>query len=306
VGHVIENQAKEGLSVKEIEFEAPQTLTEAVALLRERGKDARVLAGGTDLIVQLREGKREPDLVVDVKGIPELYNLSYSATSGLLLGAAVPCSKVYNDPVVCECYPGLIDAASLIGSIQIQSRASLGGNLCNGSPAADGVPPLIVLSAVCRIAGPNGERELPAEEFITGPGQTVLGPQEILVSLRLPPPPERSGAKYLRFIPRNEMDIAVAGAASYLELDQDGKTIRAARVVLAAVAPTPLLVGEAADVLIGKPASEDLFEAAAEAARKAARPITDMRGAEWQRRHLAGVLVRRTLQGALERARGTE
>lgn len=292
--------------MKEIEFEAPQTLTDVVRLLGERGKDARILAGGTDLIVQLREGKRGPDVVVDVKGVPELYDLSYDATSGLLLGAAVPCSRVYQDATVCQRYPGLIDAASLIGSVQIQNRASLGGNLCNGSPAADGVPPLIVLSAVCRIVGPDGERELPAEEFITGPGKTILKPQEMLVSLRLPPPPERSGAKYLRFIPRNEMDIAVAGAASYLELEQDGQTIRAARVSLAAVAPTPLLVSAAAKVLIGKPASEELFESAAEAARKAARPITDMRGTEWQRRHLAGVLVRRTLQGALLRARGAE
>ncbi len=297
--------------MKEIQYIAPRVLADAVKLLAELGPRARVLAGGTDLIVQLREGTlarrlagADPDTIVDVKGIPELDDVSYDPTGGLVIGAAVPCSRIYEDERVARHYPGLIDAASLIGSVQIQNRASFGGNLCNASPAADGIPPLIVLRAKCRIAGPGGTRTVAVEDFCTGPGRTVLGPREILVSFHLPPPLPRSGARYLRFIPRNEMDIAVAGAAVSLFLADDLETIREARVALAAVAPTPLLVREAADALAGKRAGAAAFEAAAEAARKAARPITDMRGTEAQRRHLAGVLTRRGLEGALARARG--
>ncbi len=297
--------------MKDIAYAAPRTLSEAVRLLAEHGSRARVLAGGTDLIVQLREdtlsrrlGGADPDTIIDVKGIPELTHVVLEPGTGLTIGAAASCSRIYEDPIIAKTFPCLIDAASLIGSVQIQNRASFGGNLCNASPAADGIPPLIVLGATLRIAGGKGTRSVPVEDFCTGPGRTVMAPGEVLVSIFLPAPRPRSGARYERFIPRNEMDIAVAGAASMLELDADLTTIRNARVALAAVAPTPLLVKEAAQALIGKKAGPEAFEAAAEAARRAAKPITDMRGEDWQRRHLAGVLTVRTLEVAFERARG--
>ncbi len=290
--------------MKAIRYACPQSLEEAVSLFAQRGPLARPFAGGTDLIVQMREGKKEPNLVVDLKRIPELNELSFQPQRGLVIGAAVPCSQIYEHEEIAGLYPGLIDAVSLIGGIQIQNRATLGGNLCNASPAADGVPPLIVHRAACRIRGPRGERTLPVEKVCTEPGRTALDADEILVSFHLPAPPERSGARYLRFIPRNEMDIAVAGAASFLELEKDSQTIRGARIALAAVAPTPLLVEEAGGLLIGKRAGEEPFARAAATCREAALPISDMRGAAWQRKHLIEVLVKRTLQGAFQRARG--
>jgi CO/xanthine dehydrogenase FAD-binding subunit len=281
-----------------------RTVDEAVSLLASKGDQARVLAGGTDLIVQVREGRRQLELIVDVKKIPDVNVLSYDPQNGLHLGAAVPCHRIYGDAIIAQAYPGLIDAFSLIGGIQIQGRASIGGNLCNSSPAADSIPPLIVHHTTCVIAGPNGRREVPVEQFCTGPGQNLLEHGELLVSLRIPPPPNNFGSHYQRFIPRNEMDIAVVGVGSAVVLSEDRSTIVAARIALGAVAPTPLLVEEAAAALVGKPISEDAIAEAAAAARAAARPITDMRGTVEQRRHLSGVLTRRTLQGAIARARG--
>ncbi len=286
------------------EYVRAQSTEQAVALLAEAGEQARVLAGGTDLLPQMKEGRRKVALVVDVKLIPELNELCYDPDEGLWLGAAVPCYRIYSHPVVARAYPGLIDAASLIGGVQIQGRASLGGNLCNASPAGDSIPALIVHSAVARIAGPAGRREVPVEAFCTGPGRTVLGPGELLVALHLPPPRPGFGAAYVRFIPRNEMDIAVAGAGASLQLDDRGEMIVAARVALGAVAPTPLYVPAAGAALVGRPVAEAAaaFAAAAEIARAAAQPITDMRGTEAQRKHLSAVLTRRALQRALARS----
>jgi len=285
------------------DYAAPRSVDEAVALLDPRGDQARVLSGGTDIIVQLREGRRKLALLVDVKGIPELNQLSYDSQRGLVLGAAVPCHKIYEDAATAAAYPGLIDAVSLVGGTAIQGRATVGGNLCNASPAADTIPPLIVLEATCVIAGPKGQREVPVEDFCTGPGRTVLQNGEFLVSVRIPPPKPRSGAFYLRFIPRNEMDIAVVGAGASVLLNADRTAFVSARVALGAVAPTPLLVHEAAAALAGKPISDEAIRAAAEAARAAARPIDDMRGTIAFRRHLSGVLTRRALQGAIQRAK---
>jgi carbon-monoxide dehydrogenase medium subunit len=230
--------------------------------------------------------------------------LSYDPQAGLRLGAAVPCHKIYNNATIAHAYPGLMDAFTLIGGTQIQGRASIGGNLCNSSPAADSIPPLIVHHTVCVIAGPNGRREVPVEQFCTGPGRNVLQRGEFLVSFRIPAPPKNFGAHYQRFIPRNEMDIAVVGVGSAVVLSEDRTAITAARIALGAVAPTPLLAEEAAAALVGKPISDTTIAAAAEAARAAARPISDMRGTVEQRRHLVGVLTRRTLQGAIARAKG--
>jgi carbon-monoxide dehydrogenase medium subunit len=280
-------------------------LKETVALLQERGEGARVLSGGTDLIVQVREDRRQLDLMIDVKNIPELGEITYSPQGGLTLGAAVPCQRIYENPSLCKAYPGLIDAAELIGGIQIQNRASFGGNLCNSSPAADSIPAMIVHHAVCRIAGPAGTREIPVEHFCTAPGQNVLKPNEVLVSFHIPPPASNFGASYLRFIPRNEMDIAVVGCGASVQLSADRKTFVRARVALGAVAPTPLLVESAALELVGQLVTEDAISKAALEAQAAARPITDMRGTAEFRRHLVEVLTRRALRKAIERTKAS-
>ena len=279
-----------------------QNAEHAATLLQQQNGRARILAGGTDLIVALREHRIEADLVIDIKGIPEVDELTFDAHDGLRLGAAVPCHRIYRHAEVVRHYPGLIDAASLIGGIQIQGRASLGGNLCNASPAADSIPVLIVHSAICDIALPQTRRRVPVEEFCTAPGKTVLGRGEFLASLHLPPPPPGFGAAYLRFIPRNEMDIAVVGVGAAVQLDASRRRIVAARIALGAVAPTPLFVREAGDALIGAEVSEAALMHAAQIAQAAARPISDMRGTAEFRRHLVGVLTRRALVQAIARA----
>ena len=287
-----------------IDFVTPKTLSEAVGIMASKGDRARALAGGTDLLVQLRGGRRSADLVVDIKEIPELNELSYDSQKGLVVGAAVPCYRVYQDQAVVSNYPGLIDAAALIGGIQIQGRASIGGNLCNAAPSGDSIPPVIVLGGVAHIAGPNGNREVPTEDFCTGPGQSVMQPGEILVSINFPPPLPHSGASYLRFIPRNEMDIAVAGVGTSVVLDASGQNFVSARISLASVAPTPVLARDAGDSLAGKPVSDATIQEASEKAMADAKPINDMRGTIRQRTHLVGVLTRRTLNNAIQRARG--
>jgi CO/xanthine dehydrogenase FAD-binding subunit len=286
--------------VKWFDYAAPASVAEAVGLLTAH-PSARLLAGGTDLLVQLRAGRKETDLVVDAKRIPELNAIHYDPTGGLTLGSAVPCYRIYRDNTVVRAYPSLAEVASLIGGTQIQGRASIGGNLCNAAPSADSVPLLIALGATCRVAGPRGSRDVAVEDFCTAPGRTVLQPDELLVSLHLPTPAPHSGARYLRFIPRNEMDIAVAGAGVEVILE-NGK-FRSARVALAAVAPTPLYVREAGESLAGSPVDEASIAAAAEIARKSARPITDMRGTADYRSHLCAVLTRRALEAAVARAR---
>ena len=287
-----------------IDYVAPKSIQEAVELMASKGDQARAMAGGTDLLVQLRGGRRTSEVVVDIKDISELNQLTYDSQKGLTIGAAVPCYKIYQDDQIAGLYPGLVDSASLIGSIQIQGRASIGGNLCNSAPSADGIPALIALGAVANVAGPNGNREIPVEEFCTGPGQNVLGSGEILVSVSIAAPQDNSGAAYLRFIPRNEMDIAVAGVGASVLLDSSGQNFVSARIALASVAPTPVFLKAAGDSLAGKPVSDDSINEAAEKAMGDAKPITDMRGTIKQRTHLIGVLTRRTLDNAIKRARG--
>jgi carbon-monoxide dehydrogenase medium subunit len=285
------------------EYAAPKTVAEAVALLAEKGDRARVLAGGTDLIVQVREGRRSLDWVVDVKHIAEVNQLQLDPKEGLTIGAAVPCYRVCEDAAVAKAYPGLCDAVSLIGGVQIQSRASVGGNLCNASPAADTIPALIAHEAVCFIAGPNGPRTVPVEQFCTAPGRTVLQRGEFLTCLRIPAPKTRFGASYLRFIPRNEMDIAVVGAGVALTLDESKSRCLQARIALAAVAPTPVLATDAGAALANGPLNDALIDKAAALAQSVARPISDMRGDAEYRKHLVGVLVKRAVRAAVARAR---
>ena len=283
-----------------VKYARPSSIEEAVGLLEEGGARARVLAGGTDLIVLARERRIDVDLFVDVKGVDALTAITYEPEAGLTIGAAAPCYRIAASPAVREHYPCLIDCATLIGGVAIQGRASLGGNLCNSSPAADGIPAMIALETTVLIAGPGGRRSVPVEQFCVGPGRNVLEAGEFVVALHLPPPASGSGAAFRRFIPRGEMDIAVTNAAVSLRFD--GERVSSARVAAGAVAPTPLLVEEAGAALVGAPLSDAAIEAAAAATRRAARPIDDMRGTIKQRRHLAGVLTARCIRVAAERA----
>jgi len=281
-------------------YEAPTTVDDAVGLLAASG--AHALAGGTDLLVQIKGGVRHPERVIDLKRIPELLALELGDES-ITIGAAVSCWALSRRDDLRALLPGMMEAAELIGSMQIQGRASLGGNLCNGSPAADTAPALIAASAVALIAGPTGRRELPVESLFTGPGTTALDPAELLIALRIPRPGSRSADAYLRFTPRAEMDIAVAGAGAMLSIDPDG-LCSAARIALGAVAATPILVPAAAEAVIGTRLEEDALGNAGDRASEAASPISDKRGSADYRRRLAAVLTRRALSSAAERARG--
>ncbi|HEY0674698.1 MAG TPA: xanthine dehydrogenase family protein subunit M [Immundisolibacter sp.] len=284
-------------------YAAPTSLGEAVTLLAGARGNARVLAGGTDLIVNMRVGRRKPELVVDGKRIPELNELSLTA-AGLTLGAAVSCRRAYEHAEVAKRYPALVDSMSLIGSVHIQGRATVGGNLCNAAPSGDAIPTLIALGAQARVLGPNGTREVPVEEFCVAPGKTCLADDELLVSVHIPAPVANSGAHYLRFIPRNEMDIAIAGAGGCVVLDAAKQNFVSARIALASVGPTPIFAREAGALLAGKPINEDSIQLAADSAQAVAKPITDMRGTIEQRKHLVKVLTARALRGAIERAKG--
>jgi carbon-monoxide dehydrogenase medium subunit len=282
-------------------YEAPSTLADALKIMKAHGDKARPICGGTDLLIQMRAGVRQPDFIVDIKRIKEMRELKFNARTGLRLGAVVSCIDVAENAEMQRHYPGLTEAAHLIGSLQIQNRASVGGNLCNGSPAADTAPALIALRARGRIVGPRSEREVPVEEFVVSPGRTILKPGELLVQLLIPAPAPHSSDAYLRFIPRNEMDIAVVGVGASVTLN--GDTIKAARIGLGAVAATPLFADKASESLIGKKLDEHALATAARLASEQASPIDDMRGTAEYRIHVTGVLTRRALTIATERAR---
>jgi carbon-monoxide dehydrogenase medium subunit len=288
--------------MRDFEYAAPTSVGDAVQVLSRHNGSARPLAGGTDLIDQIRVGRLQPQVVVDLKKIPELNVLELSA-AGLRLGAAAPCYRIYDDERVSQSYAALADSARIIGGIQIQSRASVGGNLCNSGPAADSTPSLIALGAVAVIAGPKGKREVAVEDFCTGPGKNVLQAGEFLVELRFPARPPRSGSHYRRFIPRNEMDIAVVGVGASVALDKSGEKFVSARIALGAVGPTPLFAKAAGDLLAGQSVGDAAIAKAADAARSIARPIDDMRGTKEFRQHVTGVLTRRVLEEAVRRAR---
>lgn len=285
------------------DYQAPPTLAEAIQQLAQAQGQARPLAGGTDLIDQMRIGKRTADLVVDIKKIHEL-NVLQIDTNGARIGAAVPCCRITAHAELRHHYAALVDSCSIIGGVQIQSRASVGGNLCNSGPAADATPSLIALHGQCLIAGPQGTRTVSADAFCTGPGENVLEPGELLVELQLPASAPHSGSHYRRVIPRNEMDIAVVGVGASVTLDPTGNEILAARIGLGAVGPTPILAQPVADAIIGQGVSDALFHKAGEVAKSIISPITDMRGTRDYRVHVTGVLVFRVLHAAVARARG--
>jgi CO/xanthine dehydrogenase FAD-binding subunit len=282
-------------------YTAPSTVEEAVRALAGASGIAKVLSGGTDLLVQLRSGRVSPDLIVDTKKIPGISGIQ-ERNGGFVIGAATSGAEIGECEALRQAWPGVVEAANLIGSTQIQGRASLAGNLCNASPAADSVPALIAARATCVVAGANGRREVPVESIVTGPGRTSLGRDELVVAFHLPKRPPRAADAYLRFIPRTEMDIAVVGAGVSVTLDPGG-TCTDARIVLGAVAPTALLVADAAAALIGRALDATALDRLDQAARRACKPIDDKRGTIEYRIKVAGVMARRAATIAYERAR---
>jgi carbon-monoxide dehydrogenase medium subunit len=289
-------------TMTDVRYLAPRTLDEAISAYAAAGSAARILAGGTDLLVQMRSGVVQPGLIVDIKNIGEMMTIEEAADGGFRIGAAVAGAVLAEHPRFGKVWPGVLEAVNLIGSKQVQGRASAGGNLCNGSPAGDSVPALVAAGAVVMIQGPEGRREMPVAQVPAGPGRTNLKPGEILVSFTLPPRPPGSGDAYLRMIPRTEMDIAVVGCGVSLSL-QDG-VCTAARVGLGAVAPTVLVVEDAATALIGSRLDDAAVSAAAAACSAACRPIDDKRGTIAYRTKVAGVLLTRAVAIAASRAKG--
>jgi len=285
-----------------MKYQTPSTTKEAAVLIkRERGK-AFVLAGGTDLMVRMKIGLIEPDLVVDIKHISAMQSIKKSA-SGFRVGAAVSAAKMGENNALKKAWPGVVEAANLIGSDQIQNRCTIAGNLCNASPAADAVPALIAAGAKVNIVGPQRRRTIAVEKVITGPGTTSLAKGEIVEAITLPKRLPKSGDAYLRFIPRSDMDIAVVGAGVGLTLDNNG-VIKSARVALGAVAPTPLLVAAAAKAIVGTKLNKAALEKLTVACTAACDPIDDMRGTVEFRTEIAGVLARRAAKIAYKRAGG--
>ncbi len=285
-----------------MKYQTPSTTKEAAVLIkRERGK-AFVLAGGTDLMVRMKIGLIEPDLVVDIKHISAMQSIKKSA-SGFRVGAAVSAAKMGENNALKKAWPGVVEAANLIGSDQIQNRCTIAGNLCNASPAADAVPALIAAGAKVNIVGPQRRRTIAVEKVITGPGTTSLAKGEIVEAITLPKRLSKSGDAYLRFIPRSDMDIAVVGAGVGLTLDNNG-VIKSARVALGAVAPTPLLVAAAAKAIVGTKLNKAALEKLTVACTAACDPIDDMRGTVEFRTEIAGVLARRAAKIAYKRAGG--
>jgi CO/xanthine dehydrogenase FAD-binding subunit len=283
-----------------LDYLSPSTPEDAVKALA--GDGARPLAGGTDLLVQLRSGRARPNAIVDLKRIAGMIGIRQEG-GGFVIGAATPGALIGEHEALSRAWPGVVEAANLIGSTQVQGRASLAGNLCNASPAADSVPAMIAARAVCVIMGPAGRREAPVEAIATAPGRNSLAPGEFVLEIRLPPRPARSSDAYLRLIPRTEMDIAVVGAGVSLSLDEAGR-VSEAHVALGAVAPTALLVAEAGAALVGTKAAPAAIARHHAAARAACRPISDKRGTAKYRTKIAGVLARRAALIAFQRAGG--
>jgi CO/xanthine dehydrogenase FAD-binding subunit len=283
-----------------LSFTAPTSVDEAVKILAGASGLAKVLAGGTDLLVQLRSGRLRPDLIVDTKRIPGLIGIR-EESDRFVIGASTPGVMVYQHAGLTAAWPGIVEGMDLIGSEQIQGRASFAGNLCNASPAADSVPAMIAARVTCVIAGPNGQREAPVEAIVTGPGRTSLEKGEFIVEFHIPKPKPHQSDAYLRFIPRTEMDIAVVGCGVNVTLDGQG-VCSDARVVLGAVAPTQVIVDEAATVLKGHRLDDATLAALDAAAGRACKPINDKRGTIEYRIKVAGVLARRAAAIAFERA----
>jgi CO/xanthine dehydrogenase FAD-binding subunit len=289
--------------MSEIQYRTAKNIKEAVTLMAAAKGKGYILAGGTDLLVQMKSGMREPGTIVDVKKIPEMVKITEKG-GAFTIGAATPAAVIGEHENLRKAWPGVVEAINLIGSTQVQGRASAGGNLCNASPAADSVPALVAAGCVVRVQGPDGKRDVPVEKFATGPGKTSLKSGEIVVSLTLPKRPKNASDAYLRLIPRTEMDIAVVGVG--VSLSMKGDTVADARVGLGAVAPTVLLVDKAAKALIGSKLDDAALDAAAQACSDACKPIDDKRGTIKYRTKIAGVLLKRAAMIARDRINGIE
>jgi carbon-monoxide dehydrogenase medium subunit len=292
--------------MREFDYVAPTTIDEALAALRSNGGAARPLAGGTDLVIQMKESATRfpyPSSVVNLMRVPELAGIEFDEKQGLRIGATATMTDIAEHPHVRGQYTALAEGAGIVGSIQTMNLATIGGNLCNAAPSADTAPPLLALDASCQIAGPSGRRSVRLTEFFRGPGETVLEPAEILTQVTLRLPPARTGSAYSRHTPRKQMDIAVVGVAAVVTLADEG-TIKAARIALGAVAPTPLRAKKAEESLAGRPATADTFAATAEIAAGECSPISDIRGSAEFRRHLVRVMTARMLAEAARRAGG--
>ncbi len=283
----------------QINFAAPKTVAGAIKLLTQNKGKSKVIAGGTDLLVQLRMGKIKPKFIVDIKNIKEVSHITIEK-NGVRIGAAVPGAVIGESDYIKSNWPGVVEALELIGSTQIQGRASLGGNLCNGSPAADSVPALIANEAICRIAGPNGKKDIKVENFVKSPGKTILKRDEMLTSLFLPNKPVKSSSAYLRLIPRTEMDIAVVGAAASLTLDKNNECLDAI-ICLGAVAPKATIVKNAKKILVGNIIDSDSLATLVTACEDTCDPINDTRGTIAYRTKVAGVLAKRAVKIAYKR-----
>lgn len=286
--------------MRRFELALPGSVDECLGILAEQGPDAKLLAGGTDLLPQLKNGLLKPSWVIDLSGVPALRAFGRGNGRGLRIGAAVTARELERDPVARSAYPALAESAALVGSVQVRNLATVGGNLSNAAPSADMAPPLLALDAEAVIAGPEGERRVPLASFFLGVRRTALAPSELLVELVVPDPGPHSGGTYVRHTPRRELDIAVVGVASQLTMS-DGVCTKA-RIALAAVAPIPLRATAAEQALEGHAVTPERIARAADLAMEAARPISDQRGSADFRRHLVRVLTRRTLTTALARA----
>jgi carbon-monoxide dehydrogenase medium subunit len=285
--------------VRRFELALPENLDDCLRLLAQRGPETKLLAGGTDLLPQMKNSVVMPKRVIDLSGVARVKILECDA-KGLRIGAAVPARQVEQDPRVRNGYAAVAESAALLGSVQVRNLATVGGNICNAAPSADMAPPLVALEAQAVIAGPKGERRVPLSDFFTGVRKTVVGPDELLVEIFVPAPGPHSGGCYIRHTPRRELDIAVVGVASQVTM-ANGVCAKA-RISLAAVAPTPVRATAAEAALEGKPLTPELIERAADLAGQAAKPISDQRGSADFRRHLVRILTRRTLTAALARA----
>jgi carbon-monoxide dehydrogenase medium subunit len=287
-------------SIGKFEYKKPGSLRTTLRILSNKGADARILAGGTDLIPQIKQGQISPSLVLDVKNVPELNRLDWNEDRGLRIGAAVPLSKLLTFVAISERYSILAQACSVIGSMQIRNRGTIGGNICNAAPSADSAPALLCLGARAIVASKNGNRKINLDDFFMAPGKTSIGADELLVEIEVPTTPAHSAGCYMRHTTREEMDIAVAGVASFLTIAPRSKKLKEVRIALGAVAPTPLRVHGAEALLIGKPVTERIIEEVAEKAAEEAQPISDIRASAEYRRELVKVLTRRTLRKSCE------
>ncbi len=288
--------------MKPFEYLEPRTLDEACALLAKHGAEARALAGGTDLMVRMRRGQWLPRYVVNLKRIPGLDYVEYDAEAGLRIGALTRLNDLGRSAAAREHFPAVAETALKIGSVQVRNLATVGGNLCNAAPSADMAPILIGMQATVRLAGPGGERTVALADFFTGPGQTVLTPGEVMVEIRVPVPPPRTGAAYIKHTVRRAMDIAQVGVAAVVTLAGGHETCAEARIVLGAVAPVPMRATGAEAVLRGRPLTDEALAEAGRVAASEARPIDDVRSSAWYRREMVAVDTRRAVRRAAQAA----